>query len=262
MKGAELGLDSGATAELSTRTGLLRFEVARASPAVTSGGDVPRAEPERTCIVSRTVRSPAELIRFVVGPDGVVVADLRSRLPGRGAWVTARAEAVGLAVRRRLFNRAFKGDVKVSPGLAGEIDAALREDLRQALSLANKAGAVVTGFTKTDAMIAMGTAAALIHAREATPDGRRKLAGALRKRLGDAIWSIPVIDELTSDELDLALGRSHVIHAGLVAGAGSGGFLARWRRLRDYRGTLDHPAELEGEPGDLECIEPAGPEAE
>ena len=29
-----------------------------------------------------------ELIRFVVGPDGVV-PDLKRKLPGRGLWVTA-----------------------------------------------------------------------------------------------------------------------------------------------------------------------------
>ena len=65
---------------------------------------MPRREPERTCIVTRRAAAPAELIRFVVAPDGEVVADLKGRLPGRGAWVTAtrrRGPAGGGAPRLR-----------------------------------------------------------------------------------------------------------------------------------------------------------------
>lgn len=198
---------------------------------------MPRKEPERTCIVTRAAGPPAGLIRFVVSPEGAVVPDLKGRLPGRGAWVTATAAAVGEAVRRRAFGRAFKAEVKASSDLAGEIDRALCADLRGALALANKAGVVTSGFAKVEAAIAGGAVAALLHAAEAAEDGRRKLAGALRRRFGDAISRIPVIDCLTGEELDLALGRSNVIHAALVAGPGGDGFLARWRRLRDYRGV-------------------------
>lgn len=216
---------------------------------------MPRREPERSCIVTRAVNPPEGLIRFVVGPDGDVVPDLRRRLPGRGAWVTATAAKVSEAVRRRQFNRAFKGEVKTSPDLAEAVEAALRADLRQSLSLANKAGAVVAGFGKVEAAIGAGSVAGLLHAREAAPDGRRKLAGALRKRLGDAISALPVVDDLSGDELDLALGRSHVIHAALVAGAGSDGFLERWRRLRAYRGPDPTTADL-AEAGPTDDREP------
>ncbi len=211
---------------------------------------MPRHEPERTCIVTRRTAPPAELIRFVVGPDDQVVPDLKGNLPGRGAWVTAKAEAVKEAVKRRAFTRAFKAEVRAAPDLADQIEEALRRDLRQALSLANKAGAVVSGFTKVEIVIREGGIAALIHSAEAAEDGRRKLAGALRKRYGDAISGIPVIAELTGEELDLALGRSHVIHAGLVAGAGSDGFLARLGRLRAFRGPAADTSGLQGEADD------------
>src|SRR5918994_5528036 len=220
-------------------------------------GSLPRREPERSCIVTRAVNPPEGLLRFVVGPEGDVVPDLRRRLPGRGAWVTATADAVAEAVRPRQFNRAFKREVRVSPDLADAIDTALRADLRQALSLANKAGAVVAGFAKVEAVIGSGSVAALLHAREAAPDGRRKLAGALRKGAGDAISALPIVDELSGDELDLALGRSHVIHAALVAGAGSEGFLARWRRLRAYR--RPDPTDSGLPAGPTDDREPAGP---
>jgi predicted RNA-binding protein YlxR (DUF448 family) len=181
---------------------------------------MPRHEPERTCIVTREAGSPAGLIRFVVSPDGAVVPDLKGRLPGRGAWVTATAAAVGEAVKRKAFGRALKAEVKAAPDLAAQIDRALVAEMRGALALANKAGAVITGFAKVEAAIAGGSVAALLHAAEAAEDGRRKLAGALRRRLGDQISQVPVIDVLTARNWIWHWGRSNVIHAALVAGPG------------------------------------------
>ena len=219
-----------------------------------------RHEPERTCIVTRTVKPPAEMIRFVLAPDGTVVPDLRHKLPGRGVWVSAERAMVAEAVKRRLFSRAFKAEAKASPALAEEIEAALRADLRQFLSLANKAGQVLAGFGKVEGAIAEKPLAALIHATEAADDGRRKLANGLRKRLGDAILSFPVITDLSGDELGLALGRSHVIHAALVAGAGSDGFLMRWHRYRAYCGGEADQAGFQGGSGDPDDLRPAGSE--
>lgn len=200
------------------------------------------------------------MIRFVLGPGNQVVPDLKRKLPGRGVWVTARADVVAEAVRRRLFSRAFRTETQVAPALAQDIDGALRADLRQALSLANKAGVVVSGFAKVEAAIRDTTPiAALIHAAEAAPDGRRKLAGALRNRLGDAISGLPVVDALSGAELDLALGRSHVIHAALVAGRGGDAFRTLWRRLRSYRGVEADEAGLDGA-GEPDRMEPAGSE--
>ncbi len=223
---------------------------------------MPRHEPERTCIVTRHVRPAAELIRFVLGPDAEVFPDLKHKLPGRGVWVTARADHVDQAVRKRLFSRAFKAEAKAAPTLSATIEQALRTELRQALSLANKAGAVISGFAKVEAAIAEKPLAALIHAAEAAEDGRRKLAAGLRKRFGEAISAFPVITDLSADELGLALGRSHVIHAALVAGAGSDGFLTRWHRYRAFRGIGAEGAGPSLEAGDPEDIEPAGTRAE
>lgn len=200
--------------------------------------------PERSCILTRETGSPDDLMRFVRDPDGNVVADLRHRLPGRGAWLTPTAAALGEAIRRKLFARAFKAEAKAAPELVEAVDAALLRDLLGALGLANKAGGVTTGFFKVDAALRSGEAAALIHAREASQDGRRKLAQAIRVRALNAtqpntISPVPTYDDLRGDDLDMALGRVHVIHAALLAGAGSEGCLARWRRLRRFRGIDD-----------------------
>lgn len=219
---------------------------------------MPKHEPERTCVVTREPGSKSELMRFVLGPAGEVVPDLRQRLPGRGVWVTPTAARLGEAVRKRLFPRAFKAEARVSSTLVAEVDAALLADLRGALALANKAGAVVAGFGKVEEALVRGRAAALIHAREAAEDGRRKLAAALRKGEGGTISQIATLDDLSGDDLDMALGRVHVIHAALLAGAGSAGCLARWRRLRVFRGVDDEAAQLRGV--DDRSSEQAGPD--
>jgi predicted RNA-binding protein YlxR (DUF448 family) len=219
-----------------------------------------RHEPERTCIVTRAAQPPAGLIRFVLGPDAQVVPDLKHKLPGRGVWVTARFDLVEEAVRRRLFARAFKAQVTAPETLARDIGEILRTDLRQSLALANKAGAVITGFEKVEAAIAEKPLTALIHAAEAAEDGRRKLQSRLRKRLGDAISSFPVVQQLSNDELSLALGRSHVIHAALVAGAGSDGFLNRWHRYCTYCGSEAYQAGPITGAGAPTIMEPDGSE--
>jgi predicted RNA-binding protein YlxR (DUF448 family) len=223
---------------------------------------VPRHEPERTCIVTREAKAPAELIRFVLGPDSQVVPDLKHKLPGRGVWITARSNLVEEAAKRRLFSRAFKTEAKAPETLAKDIERLLRDDLRQGLSLANKAGTVITGFHKVESAITDKPIVALIHAAEAADDGRRKLANQLRKRLDGAISGFPVVQDLSNDELDLALGRSHVIHAALVAGAGSDGFLNRWHRYRTFCGLDADQTGLDNETGEPETMKPAGTEAE
>ena len=76
------------------------------------GGPRKGVATERFCVVAREVRPVGELIRFVVGPDGAVVPDIRRNLPGRGLWVTATHQAVDQAFRRKLFAKGFKRDVR------------------------------------------------------------------------------------------------------------------------------------------------------
>lgn len=217
------------------------------STLLDSGAGRGRHNAMRTCIATRISQNPEGLIRFVLSPDGEVVPDLRAKLPGRGAWLSAKRDTVDVALKKRLFQRAFKTqDATASADLANRIAKALRDDLRQSLSLANKAGCLVAGFAKVESAIAERVGvSAVIHASDGSADGRRKIAAALHRRHGDAISRVPIIDDLSNEELDMALGRDHVIHAALVAGVGSSGCLARWRRLRSFEGK-DTAAEEAG----------------
>ncbi|MEI2385642.1 RNA-binding protein [Breoghania sp. JC706] len=185
-----------------------------------------QSEPtERQCAVTREHRPVDEMIRFVLAPDGTVVADLKRELPGRGVWVTATREAVEMAEKKRIFSRGFKADVRVEPGLAGRVEERLRAQALGALGLARKAGAVITGFAKVEAALKKEELAALIHASDAAEDGIRKLAAIRVARFGPA-GGPPVLRSFTSGQMDLALGRANVIHAAILAGRASRSFMA------------------------------------
>ena len=81
----------------------------------------------RACALTRVRRPKDELIRFVLGPDGTVVPDLKERLPGRGVWLAAAHNVVADAAKRNVFARALKAKAKVPEGLAILVDRLLAE---------------------------------------------------------------------------------------------------------------------------------------
>jgi uncharacterized protein len=186
---------------------------------------------ERLCAVSRTVKPVDELIRFVVGPQGVV-ADLKRKLPGRGLWISADRHTLRDAVTRNVFGRGFKRELRVSQALVEETERLLLRAALGALAIAGKAGQVVAGFAKVEATVAREAIVGLIHASDAGADGVAKLAGVLRQR-ADADRIKPIKD-FTTAQLDLALGRSNVVHAALLAGPANDTFLARLARLERF----------------------------
>ena len=192
-------------------------------------------ERERMCVLTREVRPVADLIRFVVGPDGAAVPDLKSKLPGRGVWVTATRDALAEAVKRKALVRGFKREVRLNADLVTQTGQLLEQAVLDSLAMAGKAGLVANGFGKTEAALADEDKRiiGLIHAADAALDGVRKLGAALRRR--DSGDQVAVITSLTTVQLDLALGRPNVVHAALLGGPASDTFLARLRRLERFR---------------------------
>jgi uncharacterized protein len=189
---------------------------------------------ERFCAATGTVTPVAEMIRFVVAPDGTVVPDLKRRLPGRGVWITATRPALRSALARKAFARSFRRDVRVAPDLVESTERLLERAALHALAMAHKAGRTVTGFAKVEAVLARADRlAALIRASDAAEDGVRKLAATLRQR-PDA-EKIAIITIFATSQLDLALGRANVVHAVLIAGPETEAFLARLARLERFR---------------------------
>ncbi|MGQ3672079.1 RNA-binding protein [Xanthobacter sp. TB0136] len=196
----------------------------------------------RLCLASREVTPVDDMLRFVVGPDGQIVPDLARKLPGRGAWVSATRAAVETALKRKAFARAFKGKGTAGPELITLIDHLLEQDMRAALSLANKAGQVVTGAMKVESALVSGQVRVLLHASDARPDGVRKLNATVRQIHAAGAIAPAIVDCLSGIDLDLALGRSNVVHAALLAHPTTARFLSRCRKLARWKAGTDTSA--------------------
>jgi hypothetical protein len=191
--------------------------------------------PLRRCAVSRTQKPPEELIRFVAGPDRVVVPDLARRLPGRGVWVDATRVAVSEAVRRKAFARSLQRNVEAPRDLPDIVERLMQRRLAEAVSIANKAGLIVAGFAKVEELIAAARAVALIHAADAAADGVEKLDRKFKALAGHGGGVAEIVRELSGAELSLAMGRPNVVHAAAAEGGASRRLIDEARRLGRYR---------------------------
>ena len=182
---------------------------------------------ERMCIVTREVKDEVALIRFVRGPDGVVVPDLLRKLPGRGVWVSLNRERVAEAVKKNLFSKAFAAETRALPELADLVGDLLRKSALSTFSLSKKAGLAVAGNSKVEDMVGKNRALIILHAAEAAVDGRRKIDNL-------AAADVKVINIFQVDELDLAFGRSNVIHAAVARGKLAEKLLLAVQRIEMY----------------------------
>jgi hypothetical protein len=190
---------------------------------------------ERYCAATGTVKPVAEMIRFVLDPDGAVIPDLKRNLPGRGLWVTATRPALEAAVKRKAFARGFKRDIKVRPDLVAWTERLIEQAALNALAIVHKAGFTVAGFAKVDAALARERVVAVMHACDGGADGVRKIETAMRHRTEMDGLPIVQIRSFTGLQMDLAFGRPNVVHAALLASPASETFLARASRLDQFR---------------------------
>ena len=187
---------------------------------------------ERRCIVTGEVREEAQLIRFVVSPDGDVVPDIAAKLPGRGIWVSADRAMLEQAITKNLFSKAAKANVKAAAGLVGLVEKQIVQRMIGDLGMARRSGALVTGFDNVArALDSKPVPGLLIEASDGAADGRRKVLGMAKSRGLD----LPVLDSLSNAELSLALGKENVIHAALKAGALAERLIFEAGRLAGFR---------------------------
>lgn len=170
---------------------------------------------ERRCIATGDVLPDALLLRFVSDPDGRVIPDVASKLPGRGLWVKADREAIDTAIQRNAFARAAHGAVTVATDLVERTEDQLIHRMLSDIGLACRAGQTVFGFDNV--VRAMGSRTAprlLLEARDGSPEGRRKILSAARAKGVEPA----ILECFSSRELSLALGRENVVHAALKSG--------------------------------------------
>ncbi|WLS04246.1 RNA-binding protein [Shinella oryzae] len=193
---------------------------------------------DRMCIVTREKGEADDLIRFVLGPDGRVVPDLKRQLPGRGCWVKAERAIVDKAVARKLFGRALKAEAKAAPELGAEVDRLIAAQLGGMMNMARKAGQFITGSSKVDQAVRALAALAVFHATDAAADGVRKIDQARKAAsfLTDDETEIPSFRLFSESELEGLLGQNAFIHAAALAGQAGEGVVKRAIMLEKYRG--------------------------
>ena len=201
--------------------------------AETSG----RRAPERMCIVTRKTAGKDDLVRFVAGPDGQVVPDLKGVLPGRGCYVLTDRDTLELAIKRKAFQRAISATP--APDLPQLVDRLLADRLLGALGLLRKGGRLVLGAAKVESDIRRNAVTFVLHARDAAADGVRKITQARRALHFDGGDDVPAFCLLSSAEMSLALGQENVIHAAATRNRQSAGALSCAFALWCYRGRED-----------------------
>ncbi|MEM6463164.1 MAG: RNA-binding protein [Pseudomonadota bacterium] len=195
---------------------------------------------DRTCIVTRQSGPSEWMIRFVAGPDGAVVPDLKARLPGRGCWILAEKRYLRQAIKKDLFARALKASVEVPEALDETVDSLLVSALTGMIALARKAGQIVPGFGKVDSAIRSGQAIAVFHATDAAADGIRKIDQARRAACGAENLDVASFRLLSAQEMATVMAGDQVIHVAVLAGQAGEGVVKRARMLDRYRNGADY----------------------
>lgn len=190
--------------------------------------------PERTCVLTRRKGTKDKLIRLALAPDGSVHPDVRSRAPGRGAWIGVTRheldEANAKGKLKAALQRAFKtSSVTVPADLGERTEAALRKGALDRLGMEARSGNLINGSDKIENAARSGKVHLLIHASDAGEDGNRSLDQAWRVGGGEQQGMIFPEGRTI---LSLALGRENVVHIALTNPAAASRVrhaVARWR---------------------------------
>lgn len=169
----------------------------------------PERGPLRRCLVTRETLPKEAMIRFVLGPDRVLVPDLEGRLPGRGMWLSAKADVLERAVKRGAFAKAARGTVHLPPDLRARIEDGLRRRVRDLVGFARRSGQAVCGREAVREWLQAGKAGLLVEASDGSPAERARLVGGR---------DVPVVTPLTAEALGTVFGRDHAVHVAIAPG--------------------------------------------
>ena len=165
---------------------------------------------QRRCIATGEIHDRSSLLRFVVGPNGELVPDMASRLPGRGLWLTPRRDILENAMARRLFARSARRAIITPVGFADRVETLLVRRCLDAIGLGRRAGLAVAGFEKVREAVRTGKATLLLLALDGAEGGRRKIRALGR--------GLPVAIVLTAAEMGAIFGRDHVVNIAIGDG--------------------------------------------
>ncbi len=150
----------------------------------------------------------AEMLRFTVTPDNVVVPDFKKKLPGKGIWVKNSKSILEKSIQKNLFSKIAKKKLKTDESLLAVTQELLKKKALSAVSLARKAGVFVCGFEKTADKIKKGQVAFILEAGDAGADGHQKILAMAN--------GLKIFACFTTEELDKELDRVNTVHAAFL----------------------------------------------
>lgn len=66
---------------------------------------------QRMCISTREIKNINDLFRVVKTPSGNILIEEDKHLPGRGAYISRNIEAIKIAQKKKLLNKALRTNV-------------------------------------------------------------------------------------------------------------------------------------------------------
>ena len=185
------------------------------------------AKSHRRCIATGEIHDRSSLLRFVVGPNDELVADMASSLPGRGLWLTPRRDILERAIARRLFARSAHRAIITPADFADRVETLLVQRCVDGIGLGRRAGFAVAGFEKSCEAVRTGKATLLFLALDGAAGGRRKMRALAR--------GLPVVIVLTATEMGAIFGRDHVVNIAIGDGRLSGRLIAVAEKIAGFR---------------------------
>ncbi len=173
------------------------------------------------------------MLRFVVGPNRMLVPDLAARLPGRGIWLSARRDVIETARTRGSFVRAARGPVNLPPDLLSVIEAGLVRRVGDLLGFARRAGQAVCGFERAREWLVSGRARLVVQAADGSREERARFLGRNASRDGGELH---VVAPLPAAELGAVFGRDHVVHVAVARGRLADAIVVETMRLAGVSG--------------------------
>lgn len=155
---------------------------------------------QRTCVGCRKVTDQEHLIRIVSSPEGLLIPDLKAKLPGRGAYVCSHSPCIRKATRKGVLSRSLKRPIEASElsGLEKKVDEALDRKIFSFLSVLMKGKKIVIGRESIRESLRRGKIHLLLRAADArdAQSGSSKANVTVRVlssrgRLGDCIGKAP-----------------------------------------------------------------------
>ena len=174
-----------------------------------------KKETTRKCIVS------GEILE-----NNMVVPDFKKKLPGKGVYVKNSKITLQKAVNNNLFSKVAKKSVKVNNELVIQTEDILFKQALNAISLARKAGSMVSGMDKVKEALKKNNVAFLLEAQDAGADGHNKIMSLAK--------NIEVFNLFKIEELDKELARDNTVHLAFFKGDMSNSVRETFVRLTSF----------------------------